>query len=358
MRAFVRPQRRVPNRPDADARRRGVALVVTLWAILLLTLLVGSFAFNMHIEARIASYYRKRTRAQYLARAGIEYAMALLAHREEVGSDDFADDFFEDQEPDPADSSRRGAYQLQRGLAVNGLRVALSNDVFVLDIIPEEGRRNINRLTDEEWEEILDQGGVPEEDWPRLIDCFHDWVDEDEFTRLSGAESDDPFYKERGYPVKNAPLDLVDELLMIKGFSPAIVFGGPAAEPDAPLHPGIASLLTVFGDGRVNVNTATRQVLLTLPGLEPWMADEIIEGRLGLDQREGTKDDGFDSVGEVMARVALPPTVRERLTVREVQFLRVSAVGETQGVRSGVWCVLRVAGGQVTPVFWREETLR
>ena len=35
------------------------------------------------------------------------------------------------------------------------------------------------------------------------------------FQRLNGAESDDPYYK-RGYPVKNTPIDSINELLLIK----------------------------------------------------------------------------------------------------------------------------------------------
>ena len=93
--------------------------------------------------------------------------------------------------------------------------------------LPEQGRRNVNTLTDEDWEEILDQAGVPQEMWAELIDCFHDWTDEDDEHHLNGAESDDSFYEERGYKCKNAPLDTVDELLLIKGFTPAIVYGGP-----------------------------------------------------------------------------------------------------------------------------------
>ena len=44
--------------------------VVALWVLIILSLLIGAFAFDMHIEAGITSFYRKRLRSQYLATRG------------------------------------------------------------------------------------------------------------------------------------------------------------------------------------------------------------------------------------------------------------------------------------------------
>lgn len=99
-------------------------------------------------------------------------------------------------------------------------------------------------------------------------------------------------------------------------------------------------------------------MLLTIPGLEDYDVDDILKGRLGIDGEEGTKDDGFDSVDEVMNMLGLnDQAARDRMTTTERRFMRVVSKGEVQGVRSGIWCVLQVDESGVTPLFWREEDM-
>ena len=71
---------------------------------------------------------------------------------------------------------------------------------------------------------------IPSTEWDTMIDCLEDWIDENDLHGLNGAESDDPFYQERGYPVKNGPLDSVEELLLVKGWGPEILYGRPPDE--------------------------------------------------------------------------------------------------------------------------------
>jgi general secretion pathway protein K len=146
--------------------------------------------------------------------------------------------------------------------------------------------------------------------------------------------------------------------VLIKGFTPSIVYGGPGEDPDDDPYLGIASWLTTWGDGKVNVNTASREVLMTIPGLEDYDVDAILEGRLGEDGEAGTKDDGFKTVDEVMAKMGLSDgTVAEKLTTTEHRFVRVISIGESQGVRSGVWAIFDATAENVYPVFWREEDM-
>lgn len=329
---------------------RGSALVVTLWVLLILSMLVSAFAFDMHVEASVSSYYRKRVKAVYLARAGAEWARMVLAKSSQVSEEDL---------PGEDEQLFVSAMNLKRGVAVRGVVQELGEGSFEVDIVPEEGRRNVNLLTDEDWEEVLDQAHVPPEDWPELIDAFTDWVDPGDEHRLNGAESDDPFYEERGYKVKNAALDTVDELLLIKGFSPAIVYGGLPEDgnPDDEPLLGIASWLTTWGDGKVNLNTASREVLMTLPDMDEFAVDQIVEGRSGLDGEIGTRDDGFDSVDEVLSLTGLDPSLKDKVSVTDRTYVRVVSVGEVQSVRRGIWCIFRVDDSGASPVFWREEAM-
>jgi len=319
---------------------------------MILSMLISTLAFEMQIEAGVASYYRKRTKAQYLAAAGVEYAKVVLTKKvQQSGEGEITLEEGDDEQTVVA------AINLTRGVGISGLTRALGEGTFTLNIKPEEGRRNVNTLLEEDWEEILDQAGVPTDLWDELMDCFYDWIDPGDEHRLNGAETDDPYYKERDYEVKNANLDTVDELLLIKGFTEEIVFGGPSPDPEGPPLLGIAQWLTTWGDGKVNLNTASREVLLTLPNIEDWVVDDILEKRVGLDGESGTKDDGCDSVDEAMGQTGMNPELRDRVTTTDRKYIRVDSIGEVQKVKNGITCILQVGDGKVVPVFWAERVL-
>lgn len=330
--------------------RQGAALIVALWMILLLSMLIASFAFDMHVEADITSYYRKRVKSQFIAQSGLELSKLILAKLQDVAEDDMGADELEDQ-------LLTAAYNLSRGVAIRGMTREIGEGTLRLTIEPEEGRRDVNQLSDRDWEEILDQANIPETLWAELIDCFMDWTDGDDVRRLHGAESDDAFYQQRGYEVKNAPVDTVDELLLIKGFDEEILYGSPPDTPPEQAMRGIAYWLTAWSHGKVNINTASREVLLTLPDIDEWVVDEIVELRLGPDGEAGTRDDGFNSIDEAVGMIPALQPHRDRITVSDVHYLRITSVGEVDRVENVVWGVMRVEGDELVPVYWREEPL-
>jgi len=331
-------------------KRGGAALIIALWVILLLTLLVGGFAFEMHVEADIISYYRKRLKAQYIARSGVEISKVILAKLADVDDELRGAD-------DEEEALLVGVVNLSRGVAIRDLTRNIGEGTLTLTIEPEEGRRGINDLSEDDWEEILDQANVPQERWANIIDSFFDWLDEDDLTRLNGAESDDAFYVDRGYKVKNAKLDTVDELLLIKHFDEELLYGSGTDVDAEDRITGIASWLTAWSHGKINVNTASREVLMTLRGIEEWAVEAILEMRVGVDGEAGTRDDGFESVQDAIAQTGMNPSLAERLTVRDVHFLRITSIGEVGGVKAGVWSVIRVEGDRLLPLYWREEQL-
>ena len=327
---------------------RGSALIVVLWVLLIMALLVSSMVFDMHIEAGITAYERNRTQAQQFARAGVEFARYLLWKSVKI---------------QPAAGMDRGedpdvflaAAHLQRGLAVTNYVHDFGEDgKFTVSLIPEQAFRNINRLNEStEWPLLLQEAGIPEDLYPDLVDCVLDWIDADDDARVNGAESDDPFYVARGYPTKNAPLDSVEELLMIKNWTKAMVFGGPAPRTGDPAMTGVAPLATVWGDGRINVNAASREVLLTIPTIDETVADDIITQRVQ-EGTAGTIDEGYRSVNEVFARTRATPILANLFTTSEHHFMRVLARGEFAGVHSSIRCVMWNDTRKFQPVFWRE----
>lgn len=341
-----------PSRVLRRRGREGAALIVAIWVILFLSMLIGSMAFDMKVEANVAAYQRKRVKAQHLARAGLEWSIAALSRKVTENPDEEIA-----LEPDQDEQLVVASINLSRGVGVSGISKELGDGTYTVDILPEESRRNANTLSEEDWEEILDQAGVENTRWDELYDCYMDWIDEGDEHRLNGAESDDPYYKERDYEVKNAPLDTVDELLMIKGFDKSLLYGGPSPDDEGTIYTGIAGWLTTWGDGKVNINTASREVLLTLPNIEESVIEDILEHRTGIDGTPNTKDDGFRDIDEAINKTGLERALSDLITVTERKYIRVVSIGEVDGVRNGIWAVLQAGDGGVIPVYWREEAM-
>ncbi|MBL7016448.1 MAG: general secretion pathway protein GspK [Kiritimatiellales bacterium] len=323
-----------------DNRKDGVALIVVMWVLVIVSLIVSSFAFEMKLEAKIISAQRKRFKADQLARAGIELAKAMIAFQEDPleGDDIIYDDPWLAQ-----------AAHIDEGIPVT-YSEELGDGTITLNIDFEKGRRSIRKLNVEGWHELFAQTGIPSSEWDELYGCLVDWQDENDLAQLNGAESDDSFYRERGYECKNAPVDTVDELLLIKGWTEEIVYGTPPEKMEETEYPltGLAQHLTIWGDGKVNPNSASDTVLRSLY-LSEDMIEAIMEMRLGPDGEYGTDDDGltqedFNALGLDASLFTLQP-----------EYATITVEGEIGGTVSKIYSVFRLGEKQPTPLFWLEE---
>lgn len=340
--------------PTSAASRSGSALIVALWTIILLSLIIGSFAFDMHLEAKLASHYRKRMRAGYLAQAGMERARLLLVHSADPK---IKDENYEKKE----ESWYLPAKNLASGAAVYGFTDTLDTGTATVDIIPEVACRNVNRLSAEDWKRVLQVGGVPEDQWNTLTDCFFDWTDPDNLVRPFGAEQDYYAGLPSPYKPRNGPIYTVDELLWIKGFTPAVLDAilpkdGKEAE-DTPMT-GIRDLLTTYGDGTVNVNVATKRVLMTLPGADETVADDILREReLPLESGIPNETRLFKDPNDFFARFPALHSKFQNLITTAAGIFRITSTGKSQGVTRQISCVAKVdrSKGDLTVLWWQES---
>ena len=104
---------------------------------------------------------------------------------------------------------------------------------------------------------------------------------------------------------KNGPIDDITELLLIKGMTPEIYYGltatnyqphyfsrqrgrfGPSADAAPAVIVGLTNLFTPLSSGRININTASAEVLQLIPGVDAMIAEEIVGGRSGEDDGSG-----------------------------------------------------------------------
>lgn len=326
----------------AQRNKEGAALLTVLGVISLLAFIVGSFAFETKLEAMLVSYQKKRFHAELMAKSGIEYAKAILDQRQ--GAQELE---IEDM-PEDKDGFMQAALYAKRSLSTTS-EIELGNGRFSVTIESAESGRNVNTLTREQWFDIFEMANVPSTDWEAMIDCLEDWKDENDLHGLNGAESDDEFYEEQGYPVKNGPLDSVEELLLIKYWGPDILYGKDADEVSDAIY-GVAEILTVWGDGKVNLNTASTNLLLSFAEYEDWELAGVMEARAGEDGEQGTLDDGIQSLDEVGA-----DATKFKL---QSNFVKVTSIGESFGTKYRIEAILLLKNRDSVVVYWNEGPVK
>ncbi len=316
--------------------KKGVALLISLWILIILSLVVGSLSIEMNIEGLLLSKKRKKFNAEMLAHSGIDYSRSIIEMKNKAN----------ELEIDNEDDFMKSALYVKKGLK-SFVSVTITNmGTFEIKIENAETGRNINKLDRFQWSEIFEMANIDSSLWDELIDCLYDWIDEGDFQRLNGAESDDPYYKERGYPVKNAPVDSINELLLIKNWNEDILFGRNADDPQDEII-GVANLLTVWGDGKVNLNTASTNLLLSYAEYEDWELSSIMESRMGLDGIENTLDDGIKSIDEVNADGS-----KFKL---QSELLKVTSTGQCGNDKYRIECIMKIEGNKPKIVFWNED---
>ncbi|RLC74316.1 MAG: hypothetical protein DRI61_16905 [Chloroflexi bacterium] len=310
-----------------------------MWVLVIVAMIVSTFAFEMQLEARIISAQRKRFKADRLALAGVELAKAMMAFEEENPGEDIVYE----------DPYLNEAAKIAKGVPVVGYSEAFGDGTVTVDIDYEKGRRNIHKLSRDGWKELFIQTGVPNTKWDTLLACLEDWEDENDAHRANGAESDHTFYRTRGYECKNAPVDTVDELLLIKDWTEEILYGTPPdalAEAEEPMT-GLAAELTTWGNGKVNPNSASRTTLYSL-GIPEAVIDDIMDARLGLDGEAETEDDGITQ--EDFAALGLSSD----LFTLKPEYVTITSVGAVGNITSEISCIFKLGEKEASPLFWLE----
>jgi general secretion pathway protein K len=218
--------------------RNGVALIVTLWVLVLLSVLAMSFSFATRRETASTRNLKEDMQAHYLAVSMYEEALAYILTDTDLQVDfiDAEGNFYTDEDREPITGVKE----------VDGAEVSLM-------IRDEESRLNINTASPAVLRKLFEYAGVPDSLIQGLVDSLLDWKDADDLHRLEGAEEE--YYEPFGYPVKNRALDAPEELLLIKGFDEYYY----ESESILPL----AEFVSTWSQG-INVNTASRELLEAL----------------------------------------------------------------------------------------------
>jgi hypothetical protein len=256
-----------------------------------LGLVAVSFAYRAGLESRSAR--DRAVRIQLQAQA--DSAVAIALGRLKENTNDF-DHRAEPWHSHPPLASEDWLSQWQED--ANNPPPSFAADYQVID---EEGKLNVLFASSEALEKL----GMSAEQ----ISSLFDWMDADDVAQAEGAE--DNFYLARSEPYrcKNAPLEMLDELLLIRGFSGQDHLGEdanhnltldacendgslsyPPDDANGRLRLGWIDLLTCVGDGRININTAPEAVLRTLP-ISPMAVSQILGYRAFDEHSRGKLED-------------------------------------------------------------------
>jgi general secretion pathway protein K len=319
------------TRINHHSSRNGIALVLVMLTVIVLSAIVGGLAISMNTEIRLARNTGYDTQMVWMGRSGIELARYALANKcAEQKNIDALNQFW-------AGGTSPCSNDVENVPLKN---FTLGPGVISVTIVDMERKWDINLIADPKHpqrdilQKALAEVGVTDaEQSSTIIDSILDWVNPNESAGFSGAKSDYYMHLDPPYYCKNGWIDDMSELLLIKGITPDIYWGsnstnhpmsafqqhgsGTFDQPtasrngigfnggDLPQYPvGLVELFNAMG-GKLNVNTASIKTLQLIPGIDEATAARIIEQRSGPDGQDGTDDDvPMQNPGEISSGLA------------------------------------------------------
>jgi len=317
----------------------GVALLMVLVAVLLMTVVVMDTRAGVDLFENIAVSSADELQTSYLARSGLSLGIKAL-EEDEVSYDSFNDDW--------AAANKMGA-------------VPVSNLGWVTaKLQDEEGKLEVNRLVKQDgtpdeavadrlWT-LLYSLGLAAERSDEIVDSLIDWIDPDGTKRPDGGE--DGYYSSLANPYScpNRKINTIGEIGLVKGIGNAFLFRGEGEVP------ALVNYITIFGDpeGRININTASVEVLMSLTPegseyvIDRDIAEEILDARLEapFESTSGLKEavPGIDQF--------FYNQIQPLIDVASSHF-SIDVIGETERASSRAYGILKRTGQVAKLVYYR-----
>lgn len=306
----------------------GIALLIVMCAIFVLSILAAGLAYSMKVESTLAQSADTNQRLVWLGRSGVELARWVLAQEATIPGEPY----------DALNQIWAGGTgsmgETNSPLAgIDLSHYQIGEGTVSIKITDLERYANINTASAQEIQQALTLMGVDADEISVVSDSIQDWVQGGDLPRIAGAKDD--YYQGLNppYNCKEAPMDDLSELLLVKGIwdHPEIYWGGAAtnhpgasfqhhlgfghAPGEVPNYPfGLVDLFTPFSSGRININTADANVLQLLPGMDKdsTIVANILKQRAGPDGVDGTGDDTpFQNINQLVASGVSPATIAQ-----------------------------------------------
>lgn len=282
-------------------RSSGQALVVTLVVLAFITSVMSALSLSLLMDVKSADRHRQRIQAYYFARSGLEVAVHELL-QDDPKVDSLADAWSAGGKAPMKALLGKGEFSVEHVSEATGEGRAGAVD--------EERKLNINKAN------------------RAMLRDLHPAMTPEIVNAIMKRRIERPFVS-------------VDEVAAL----PEIP-GGFLVMPREKVPAGLRSLLTVYGEGKINVNTAPEAVLRSIERIGSDLADKIVALRNGEDGQPGTEDDRpFTDVDQIGKRLELSEEVyarvKARFTVRS-RYFTIAATGSVPGRRPTVRRVRQV----------------
>jgi len=229
-------------------RDSGAALLAVLWVIALLIGLVAGVSLLLTQDLDASAARRQIFRSRMMAEGALAIAMNPAITK-----------------PDDPLLRRQISDDEQYEVLMTGEDGFINPNV----LLQREDRETFRRIF-RYWGMTLPQAD-------KLIDALVDWVDQDDFKRINGAEKKD--YGNNGMPF-NRPFRSIEEMALVRGMQEV-----------EQAYPEWRTWFSVYASGVLDVNEARPEVVSALTGANIRLAQNLRNTRLGRDGMLNTKDD-------------------------------------------------------------------
>lgn len=305
-----------------------MALLLTILIISLMSVITSEFIQSRWHDRHAAANLSDGIRLSAIARSGIQFAIAVI---QEEGKENEFDSLHESWNfpPDLNESSAE----------------LFNSGHFEVEVQDQSGRIQINRLVngDGQYDETqrdflvaflsLEEFDLSAEGIDDIIDSIKDWIDPDDEVTQFGSEN--AYYQtlEKPHFCRNAPLESLDELLLINRITPRIYNGTEET-------PGLKNFFTVYGeDGKININTASPLVLkaLSLVILGQDLSEEWIKYRED-ENNDLSQYNNYPGLSDLSGEQS---ATAGKLLKTSSEFFRIISVGIFAEMRKGISTVIK-----------------
>ncbi len=283
---------KLPNPSKVLRSERGVALLIAMFAMMLLTFIAIEVSYDTTVDYVVASQQVNRIKAHYAAKAGVEisllrimlYKQAMAAFGDQLGAEKSRLDViwsFPFMWPPTAAAANSKATSVDKNMINSVVKESLMGAQYATTITPEGGRLDINDLGSpvkslkqamiKQLVKVFTSEVEHNEEFAKkyrgfrfeeVVNNIADYIDEDK-DGLNGGDESAPYRDNEDKDIEMPPnrsLRTIDELHQVGGMT-------------EDFYNLLAPRITVFGTKGVNVNYADKDTLMSL---DPSMTEEAV----------------------------------------------------------------------------------
>lgn len=242
---------------NRSGARRGAALLTVLWLAAALSAIAFTLANSVRGEIERSSTDADGLKAYYLAAGAVDRTLVYMQSGPQFKGPDGMPMFQID---------------VTRELHLN-----FPTGVATVDYIPENSKLNVNLAPPGQLMNLLEALGVDPERASAVTAAIVDWRGG---TPGGSFSQFDRYYMSLtpSFQARHASLQEIEELLLVRGVTPDLFYGGYTQAADGRLipHDGLRDCLSVYGStGPVDVNTAAPETMVAV-GVPPEAAAAIV----------------------------------------------------------------------------------